>query len=220
VTISGVLPAEPVLTIGHSTRSLEQMVDLLEAYGVQHLLDVRRHTGSRRCPHFTGQHLARALPARGIAYTHFPELGGSQGRNASNQADADTVHLSRMQRAGLAHAGNDYDPLVDVTSANAAWRSRAFRAFADYMSTASFARAAEVLEAHAAQERVTLMCAAAVPWRCHRQLIADWLVAHGHDVWHILGSDQPMQHALNPAARQMPDGSLIYPEGDQLRLPS
>jgi uncharacterized protein (DUF488 family) len=214
------MPGEPVLTIGHSSRSLEQMVDLLEVYGVQHVVDVRRHPESRRCPQFSGQHLARALPARNMAYTHLPDLGGSKAHRLAADAEVQAVQLSHSQRAGLDHAQSPYDPLVDVTSANAAWRNRTFRAYADYMATPAFARAAELLETVAAQERVTLLCAETMPWRCHRQLIADWLVAHGHEVWHILGTDQPLQHALNPAARQMPDGSLIYPEGNQLRLPS
>ncbi|HEX6309723.1 MAG TPA: DUF488 domain-containing protein [Longimicrobiales bacterium] len=166
-------------TVGHSTRSAEEFLDILHAHGIRRLVDVRRFPGSRRHPHFSRESLARLLPAHGIAYDHAPDLGGRR------------------------------TPAPD--SPNDGWRSASFRAYADYMQTPEFDRALGSLLA-GADERVTaIMCAEAVHWRCHRQLIADALVARGHEVRNILSAERAEPHHLSPHARVGPGGTVTYP---------
>jgi uncharacterized protein (DUF488 family) len=95
-------------------------------------------------------------------------------------------------------------------SPNVYWKSASFRAYADYMATKSFEEAlGRVLEA-ASSDRCVLLCAEAVPWRCHRSLIADALTAHGREVVHILGPGKTMLHSLNEHAQKQLDGRLVY----------
>jgi len=150
-----------IFTIGHSTRSLEQFIDLLRAHGVTLVADVRTVPRSRHNPQFNRDTLPEALAAAGIGYRHVPGLGG-------------------LRR-------------TSPDSANTGWRNASFRGFADYLQTAEFAAGLDELLGLAKQWRVAIMCAEAVPWRCHRSLIADALFARGIPVEHILsaGSTQP-----------------------------
>ena len=167
-----------IFTVGHSTRTEDEFLEILRAHGIRRLVDVRRYPGSRRHPQFSRESLERTLPAHGIAYEHVPALGG--------------------RRTAAPGSGNQ------------AWRSASFRAYADYMGTAEFENAlAGVLAA--ADTPTAIMCAEAVPWRCHRQLIADVLVAHGHDVQNILSATRAEPHRLNEHARLGPDGRVTYP---------
>ncbi len=170
-------------TIGHSTRPLSELIELLRAHGVERLVDIRRFPGSRRNPQYGADPLARALAEAGIAYVHEPGLGGRRR------------------------------PRPD--SPNTHWRDAGFRGYADYMATPEFAAALGGLEAGAGAEGgvTAVMCAEAVPWRCHRQLLADALVADGHEVAHIVGPGPARPHVLNPAARPGPVGALTYPAG-------
>lgn len=177
-----------VFTIGHSTRSTDELVALLREHGVRRLVDIRRYPASRRHPHFAAGPLGRALEAAGISYRHEPDMGGRR-------------------------RGREDSP-------NTAWRSAGFRAFADHMTTPVFANALVRLEREAAEARTALLCAEAVPWRCHRQLVADLLVARGSSVLHILGRGHTAPHRLHEAARLRPDGTLVYraDEGDQIEM--
>jgi uncharacterized protein (DUF488 family) len=159
----------PVLTIGHSTRSGEDLIALLTQHGVRLLADVRAFPRSRRNPQFNTDILPAALAKAGIGYRHFAALGGRR------------------------------NPRPD--SANAAWREPGFRGFADYMETPDFAAALTELLALAGQQSVAIMCAEAEPWRCHRSLISDALVARGVPVEHILGKERRRLHRLPPFAR-------------------
>jgi uncharacterized protein (DUF488 family) len=103
-------------------------------------------------------------------------------------------------------------------SPNMAWRNEQFRAYADYMATDEFRAAIDKLVALGEQQRVAIMCAEAVPWRCHRNLVADELTRKGIEVLHIIGSDSARKHVLNPHARVEND-HLVYPAEQQtLRL--
>jgi len=157
-----------VLTIGHSTRALEESLRLLDAHGVTRLVDVRTVPRSRRHPQFNKDSLPRALQNAGIAYTHMPGLGG------------------------LRHPRKD--------SLNLGWRNEGFRGFADYMQTPEFGKALQALITLSEKERVAIMCAEAVPWRCHRSLIADALLARGVRVEHILSLTRSQPHQLTPFA--------------------
>ncbi|HEX6548743.1 MAG TPA: DUF488 domain-containing protein [Candidatus Dormibacteraeota bacterium] len=174
-----------VFTIGHSTRSLEELIDLLRRNRVEELWDVRTAPGSRRMPHFSKASLAAALPEAGIAYRHVPELGGL-----------------RKPRPG---------------STNTGWRNQSFRGYADYMQTAEFESALGRLIDAQDGRRLAIMCAEAVPWRCHRSLIADALVARGIEVLEIIGEAAPRPHTLTPFA-VVDAGSACYPAPDTLPL--
>ena len=95
-------------------------------------------------------------------------------------------------------------------SINVGWRNASFRGYADYMQTAKFWDALGALMESGQRLRVTVMCAEAVPWRCHRTLIADALVCRGWTVQHILSANSLKTHTLTPFAK-LEDGRLIYP---------
>jgi len=164
-----------IYTIGHSTRSLDELVHLLAASGVQRLADIRRYPGSRRYPHFSRDALAAALPQRGIAYVHMPELGGRR------------------------------TPSKD--SPNDALKNAQFRGYADYMGTTEFADAIERLLSM--DGPTAIMCAEAVPWRCHRSFVADELTRRGVEVVHIVGPNDRRKHEMNPLATEE-QGRLVY----------
>jgi uncharacterized protein (DUF488 family) len=96
-------------------------------------------------------------------------------------------------------------------SPNGFWRVEAFRGYADHMATAEFGAALAELVEHAGTARTTILCAEAVPWRCHRQLVADALVARGHRVHHITGPGATLTHVLNDDAVVDADGRITYP---------
>ena len=175
----------PVLTVGHSTRSLDELVALLQEHGVEAVADVRTAPGSRRLPHFSRPALAALLPPRGLDYVHLPELGGFRR------------------------------PRPD--SPNDGWQNRSFRGYADYMWTAEWLKGLERLVALAADRKVAAMCAEALPWRCHRSLIADALVARGMTVTHLLGPGEARSHELTPFASVNGD-RITYPAPDRLPL--
>ena len=101
------------------------------------------------------------------------------------------IHLPGL--GGLRHARPD--------SPNMAWRNASFRGFADYMQTAEYAESLEQLVELAAKERIALMCAEVVPWRCHRSLIADSLTVRGIAVEHIMSKTHRQPHVLTAWAR-------------------
>ncbi len=167
-----------VLTIGHSTRSLEDFIDLLKTHGIEKVIDVRTVPRSRHNPQFNLEILPENLKSVRIGYKHLPGLGG------------------------LRHALRD--------SPNMGWRNSSFRGFADYMQTKEFEEGLGKLISLAQRKRVCLMCAEAVPWRCHRSLIADALQVRSIPVGHITIKSKPQPHRLTPFARV--DGTRItYP---------
>ena len=154
----GAEPPSIVLTIGHSTRTLEEFISLLQAHAVSRVVDVRTAPRSRHNPQFNKASLPGSLKKAGLGYVHMPGLGG------------------------LRHAKRD--------SVNIGWRNSSFRGYADYMQTTEFEESLEELIKAANQERIALMCAEAVPWRCHRSLIADALLVHGVHTEHIISPTQ------------------------------
>ena len=167
-----------LLTVGHSNRSLSDVIALLQAHGVTQLVDVRTVPRSRHHPQFNQDTLPAALQAVGIGYRHQPGWGG------------------------LRHPRPD--------SLNTGWRNTRFRGFADYMQTPAFAAALDTLLQQAESQRVAVMCAEAVPWRCHRSLIADALSVRGIPVEHLLSVTQRHAHRLTPWA-QVDGLRLSYP---------
>lgn len=173
------MPLSPfIFTIGHSNRPADVFIDLLRRNGVGRVLDVRTVPRSRHNPQFNKETLPDTLAEAGIAYTHFPGLGG------------------------LRHALPD--------SPNGGWHNLSFRGYADYMQSAEFSGNVDQVAALAAKECCALMCAEAVPWRCHRSLIGDALLLRGVAVRDIIGPQEPKPHTLTPFARV--DGLCItYP---------
>jgi uncharacterized protein (DUF488 family) len=158
-----------VVTVGHSTRSLDEFLALLRTHDVRMVADVRAFPRSRRNPQFNIDTLPDALSGLGIGYRHFAALGGRR--------------------------------TARTDSPNAAWREPGFRGFADHMDTPVFAEGLDSLIALGRGVRTCLMCAEAQPWRCHRSLISDALVARGLAVEHIMGPGGRRPHALPPFAR-------------------
>lgn len=121
--------------------------------------------------------------------------------------------------AALAAAGISYRHEPDLggrrsavpDSPNTLWRNAQFRGYADHLATPPARAALDRLSAEAATHRMALLCAEAVPWRCHRQLIADALVARGIEVLHILAPGRAERHSINPGARVEPGGRIVYP---------
>ena len=180
------MTAGTIHTVGHSTRTLDEFIGMLRGHGVAVLADVRRFPGSRRHPWFNSGVLRAGLAAAGIDYEHFPDLGGRR------------------------------KPLPRSESPNTGWRSEGFRGYADYMLTAAFAGALESLLELARRAPTAAMCAEAVPWRCHRSLLADALAARGWTVLHLTGAGATgaRPHELHELARI--DGSVItYPGAEE-----
>lgn len=176
-----VLAKEPeltILTIGHSTRTLEEFVDLLEAYGVTLVLDVRSVPRSRHNPQFNKETLPSSLKHFGIKYIHMAEIGG----------------LRRPKH----------------DSVNLAWRNNSFRGYADYMQTKEFTDNLLKIVALARENRLALMCAEALPWRCHRSLISDALVVRHVKVEHIISATSLINHQLNEMAH-VEGTKITYP---------
>ena len=128
------------------------------------------------------------------------------------QYNHDAVELA-LQDAGIAYQhmkalGGLRHPRKD--SPNTGWRNESFRGYADYMQTPEFATAMNTLIDAAAQESVAVMCAEAVPWRCHRSLIADYLTAHGYSVEHIMSATKSNRHTMTSFAK-VEGASITYP---------
>ena len=167
-----------VYTIGHSTRTLEEFIELLKTYGVTVIVDVRTVPRSRHNPQFNKETLPTSLKPCGIKYIHMPEIGG------------------------LRHPKRD--------SINLAWQNIGFRGYADYMQTQEFTGNLLKIVALARENCLALMCAEALPWRCHRSLISDALVVRHVKVEHILSATSCLNHQLS---------EMAHVEGNQITYP-
>lgn len=179
-----------VHTIGHSRRSAAELADLLRESRIDLLVDVRRFPRSRTNPQFNDEALAPFLKSRDIQYRHLPSLGG--------------------RRSGDAKAPSE----------NTLWRESAFRAYADYAEGPEFRAGFAELLALARRYHVAIMCAEAVWWRCHRRIIADYLIAAGIEVCHILDRGKVEPAKLTEGATLAGEGRLSYRDlKDPPRLP-
>ena len=167
-----------LFTIGHSTRTLDELVAILKAFGVATLADVRTVPRSRRVPWFNAETLGADLARFGLAYVPMTELGG------------------------LRKAKPD--------SPNTAWRNASFRGYADYMQTPAFEAGLERLIDTASAAPTAVMCAEAVPWRCHRSLIGDAMIARGWHVVDLMGEKTAKPHNLTEFAR-VEGNKVTYP---------
>ena len=179
-------PGSTVFTIGHSTRTLAELIRLLRVAGVDLLVDVRSIPRSRTNPQFNSDVVPASLAQAGIGYVHLRALGGLRHRKAPEP------------------------------SPNTLWRNTSFRNYADYAATPEFRAGLDELERLATSHVPAIMCAEAVWWRCHRRIIADYLLADGLDVRHILTPDRIEPARLTPGAERQPDGTLCYPAATAL----
>jgi uncharacterized protein (DUF488 family) len=171
----------PVFTIGHSTRSIAQFADLLGCGPVELVIDVRTVPRSRRNPQYNEDVLGAELAAFQVTYARMADLGGLRSRSA------------------------------DVPSeVNGFWDNQSFHNYADYALSSKFAAALAELLQISSTRRCAVMCAEAVWWRCHRRIIADYLLVRGRSVFHLMGNDRVEPALLTPAARPH-EGKITYP---------
>ena len=171
----------PVFTIGHSTRTIPEFVEILGSAEVQLVIDVRTVPRSRNNPQYNEDVLPAELKPHGIAYGRIAELGGLRGRS------------------------RDVPPEV-----NAFWNNKSFHNYADYALSDAFETGLEKLIALADESATAIMCSEAVWWRCHRRIIADYLLLRKREVTHLMGPGRLDAASLTPGAVPV-DGRLIYP---------
>ena len=164
--------ARRLYTIGHSTRTLPELVEALRAHDVATLVDIRHFTRSRANPQFNATALRRRLRRLGLAYVEMPDLGGRRGRSP------------------------DADP-----ARNGGWTHRAFHNYADYAETPPFQASLAELLARAADETCAIMCAEAVWWRCHRRIVTDYALTRRVPVFHIFTPTKADKASRTPFAK-------------------
>jgi uncharacterized protein (DUF488 family) len=174
--------ARPFFTIGHSTRSIGEFVDMLHNAEVGLVVDVRTVPRSRTNPQYNADTLAETLSEFRIDYEHIAALGGLRGRQRDVPADV-----------------------------NGFWQNRSFHNYADYAMSADFHSGLIRLRELGHARQCAIMCAEALWWRCHRRIIADYLMASGETVFHILGRNHIEQAHMTGAARRGPPDTLSYP---------
>jgi uncharacterized protein (DUF488 family) len=173
----------PFYTIGHGTRPIGEFIDLLRGVQATLVADVRTVPRSRTNPQYNRDVLPESLERSGISYQHVPVLGGLRGRT------------------------HDVPPSV-----NAFWHNDSFHNYADYAMGQTFHDGFALLTETGHRQRCAIMCAETLWWRCHRRIIADYLLAAGETVFHILGPGHVEPARMTTAARRDPSGSLAYPE--------
>ena len=178
------ISALPFFTIGHSTRSAAELIDLLRSVEVRLVVDVRTVPRSRTNPQFNRDVLSDTLAAAQIDYAHIAALGGLRG-------------------------GETEVP----STVNAFWSNESFHNYADYAMSEAFRGGLDRLRELGGGRQCAIMCAEAVWWRCHRRIIADYLISEGEAVFHILGEHDIAPASLTGAAKQGSDRTLIYPAG-------
>jgi uncharacterized protein (DUF488 family) len=172
----------PFFTIGHSNRSSEIFIDLLREAKIELLVDVRKMPMSRTNPQFNRDVLPAALSTFQIAYEHIAALGGLRGKARGVPADV-----------------------------NGFWENESFHNYADYALSEPFHAGFERLLQEGSRRRCAVMCSEAVWWRCHRRIVADYLIAAGKMVFHIMGEGHVEPAHLTPGAVVRGDGTVMYP---------
>ncbi|MEP9372123.1 DUF488 domain-containing protein [Mesorhizobium sp. KR1-2] len=173
---------QPFFTIGHGTRSIEAFVHLLQLAEVALVVDIRTVPRSRANPQYNADALPQSLAAFGIDYIHLVELGGLRARSKTVPA-----------------------------SVNGFWENQSFHNYADYAMGAEFRAAFDRLVEMGRARRLAVMCAESVWWRCHRRIVADYLIARGEAVFHLMDPDKIEPATMTPEAVPQPAGRLAYP---------
>jgi uncharacterized protein (DUF488 family) len=181
-----------VFTIGHSNRKWSDFISILKENNVDLLVDVRRYPGSRACPQFNKEQMTTAVQRENISYVHIEKLGGRRNNKKSDSKGNRSSDYSDNQNNG--------------------WKNKSFRAYADYMATTAFKEGInELLSLMKKYSNLAIMCAEAVPWRCHRRMIADYLVmVEGVSVFDTLSfKQQPSPHKVTSFAYLSNDKTTI-----------
>jgi uncharacterized protein (DUF488 family) len=181
--------SNPFFTIGHSTRPAQEFIALIKDADIRLVVDVRTVPRSRTNPRFNRDALAASLAPQGVGYQHVAALGGLRGKQPGVSPEV-----------------------------NAFWDNASFHNYADYAMSEAFRSGLEQLRETGHGSHLTVMCAEAVWWRCHRRIIADYLIAAGEEVFHILGAGHVEPAHLTREARVLPDGTITYPKDSQLTL--
>jgi len=175
-----------IYTVGHSTRSVDELIDILLAFSVTRLIDIRRIPRSQTNPQFNLDVLPNTLRDKEIAYVHLTELGGHRAK-------------SRCIEENL----------------NAGWERQPFHNYAGYAQSTSFQVGLHELIKMASCETCAIMCAEAVWWRCHRRIVTDYLLAYGFQVVHLFTTTKGEPASLTPFAIIDADGNVSYPASAQ-----
>ena len=179
-----------IFTIGHSNHKWSDFISILKDNHVDVVVDVRRYPGFRACPQFNKERMIVELKKENVSYIHIEKLGGRRKQSDTKR--------SRY-----------YDN-------NSGWKNEGFRAYADYMVTTSFLEGIrEILSLMTNYNNLAIMCAEAVPWRCHRRMIADYLtLVEGISVFDIIDNkQQPEPHQVTSFAHLTHSKTIIiYPE--------
>lgn len=152
---------QAIYTVGHSTRTIEEFVELLRCGSVRHVVDVRSIPRSRTNPQYNFDVFPDTLSTWQIGYTLIPELGGRRNRQKLVEADV-----------------------------NGFWKNQSFHNYADYAMSDTFRAGLDQLLILSAETPCAIMCSEAVWWRCHRRIIADYLLIEGQTVYHLMGRDR------------------------------
>ena len=172
-----------IYTVGHGTRSSEELIAVLRDARVERLVDVRRYPGSRRNPHFSREAMQKWLPDHDVVYDWRGEtLGGRREHENPN-----TRHP--------------------------ALRNKAFQGYADYMDTPEFRDAIAELEEEAKRGPIAIMCAETLWWKCHRRMISDALHAQGNEVIHLIKPGDRNAHKPLDEMRVDEQGWPVYDLG-------
>lgn len=174
--------SRPFYTIGHSTRTIEEFVELLKPQEIKLVVDVRSVPRSRTNPQYNSEEFAKTLFGFQIGYEHIATLGGLRGRKSNISP-----------------------------SVNAFWENKNFHNYADYAGSEEFRSGLARLRELGNATTCVIMCAEAVWWRCHRRIIADYLIATGEMVFHILGANHVAAARLTNGALFEPGGTVSYP---------
>ena len=174
-------------TIGHSTRSTEEFVELLQRCAIQKVVDVRAIPRSRTNPQFNAEQIVATLSMFDIGYEHIPSLGGRRSKSAV------------------------------PARVNAFWRNQSFHNYADYAMSVEFRLGLARLRELGHARKCALMCAETVWWRCHRRIVADYLIAAGDAVSHILGPNSVVPASLTKGAMVETNGIVIYPASGEAK---
>ena len=180
-TVNRAADLPPIYNVGHSTRPLPEFVDLLRAGQVELVVDIRSVPKSRRNPDYNLDALPEKLASYQIGHMHIAELGGLRAKVRSVPREV-----------------------------NAFWTNESFHNYADYALTEPFEAGLSRLLAISSDKRCAIMCAEAVWWRCHRRIVADYLILNGREVFHLLGEKRVERAAMTPGATPNA-GRLTYP---------
>jgi len=171
-----------IYTIGHSTRTLLEFAALLQASGIERLVDIRTVPRSRTNPQFNHDTLPGSLAPYGIDYERLAALGGLRGKSKTVAPEV-----------------------------NGFWENDSFHHYADHALGAEFQEGLESLIVLSQRQRCAIMCSEAVWWRCHRRIVSDYLIARRIPVFHILGPGHVDEASLTRGAVIQDDGTVRYP---------